>query len=186
VTEIAATPPLAGESRVERAAAGDEVAFARLIAAHNRAMARVAYVIVGDREHALDAVQSAWTIAWRKIGSLRDQSQVGSWLISIAANEARQIRRRDRRAVVVDISDAIDRQAASTSVDSAAVLDLERALSGVSADDRRLLALRFVAGFDSFEIARLIGGSPSGVRSRLARLIQKLRAELQVDEGIPT
>lgn len=184
MTDIIATPPLAGESLVQRAAAGDEVAFARLIAEHNASMARVAFVIIGDREQTLDAVQSAWTIAWRKLGSLRDAAQVGPWLIAIAANEARQIKRRDRRAVVVDISDAIDRQGAPDPVDSAAVLDLERALSGISRDDRRLLALRFVAGFDSFEIARLIGVSPSGVRSRLARLVQKLRTELQAEEGV--
>src|SRR5262245_5190683 len=173
MTEIAATPQLAGEALVQRAAAGDEVAFARLIAEHNASMARVAYVVLGDREATLDAVQSAWTIAWRKLGSLRDATQVGPWLIAIAANEARQQRRRERRAVVVDISDAIDRLGAADPVDSAGVLDLERALQGVSRDDRRLLALRFVAGYDSFEIGQLLGVSPSGVRSRLARLTAK-------------
>jgi RNA polymerase sigma-70 factor (ECF subfamily) len=183
VTEIAATAALAGESLVQRAAAGDEVAFARLIAEHNASMARVAYVILGDREQTLDAVQSAWSIAWRKLSNVRDPGQVGSWLISIAANEARQQRRRDRRATVVDISQALDRTDGADHVDSASVIDLERALHGISRDDRRLLALRFVAGFDSSEIAHLLGMSASGVRSRLQRLVQRLRADLQPGEG---
>ena len=63
MTDIAVKQPSVGDTLVERAAAGDEIAFARLIAEHNAAMARVAYVIVGDREATLDAVQSAWTIA---------------------------------------------------------------------------------------------------------------------------
>lgn len=168
----------AAEALVRNAARGDETAFARLIAEHNAAMARVAYVIVGDREMTLDAVQSAWTIAWRRLGSLRDRAQVGPWLVAIAANEARQQRRRAHRAVVVDISEALDRHGSSDPAASAAIVDLERALSKFSLEDRRLLALRFVAGFDSTEIARALGLSASGVRSRLSRLIDRLRVDL--------
>lgn len=183
MTEIAVQQSPAGESLVQRAAAGDETAFAQLIAEHNAAMARVAYVIVGDREMTLDAVQSAWTIAWRKIGGLRDPAQIRSWLVAIAANEARQQKRRHRRASVVDISYALDRTGDSDPADSAAVVDLERALKGLSIEDRRLLALRFVAGMDSPQIAHHLDLSASGVRSRLARLIERLRTELVAGEG---
>lgn len=172
----------AGEALVRNAACGDETAFARLIAEHNAAMARVAYVIVGDREMTLDAVQSAWTIAWRRIGGLRDPSQVRQWLVAIAANEARQQRRRERRATVVDISHAIERVGHDDPGADPALVDLERALRKLDRDDRRLLALRFVAGFDSTEISHQLGMSASGVRSRLARLIDRLRADL-VKEG---
>ena len=181
VTHAVVEQTVLGEGVVRRAAAGDETAFAQLIAAHNAAMARVAYVIVGEREQTLDAVQSAWAIAWRRLGSLRDPNRVRSWLIAIAANEARQQVRRRRRAAVVDISSAM----ATASLDTAAVdtwaqiVDLERALRGLDADDRRLLAMRFVAELDSNEIARLLGLSASGVRSRLARLLDRLRQELK-------
>jgi len=178
MADMAVAANSSGESLVQRAAAGDEAAFARLIAEHNASMARVAYVIVGDREATLDAVQAAWAIAWRKIGSLRDATQVRSWLVAIAANEARQYARRSRRATVVDISHAMDRVGATDPAELAAVVDLERALRRLDSDDRRLLALRFVAGFDSSEIADLIGLSASGVRSRLARLMERLRTDL--------
>ena len=79
---------------------------------------------------------------------------------------------------VVDISDAIGLPGASDPHDLAGVVDLGRALRGLSPDDRRLLALRFVAGLSSDEIAGHLGLSASGVRSRLARLIDRLRAEL--------
>ena len=49
---------------VARAAHGDEVAFARIVAAHHDDMARVAYVMCGDVDLAQEAVQSAWTKAW--------------------------------------------------------------------------------------------------------------------------
>jgi DNA-directed RNA polymerase specialized sigma24 family protein len=40
------------------------------------------------------------------------------------------------------------------------------------------LALRYVAEFDASEIGRALGLSGSGVRSRLARLLARLRLEL--------
>ena len=97
------------EATVRSAATGDEIAFARIVAEHHAAMARVAFVITGDPETTLDAVQSAWAIAWRRMKSLRDPSQVRAWLVAIAANEARQAVRRRRRERVVDISDDIAR-----------------------------------------------------------------------------
>ena len=49
------------------AAAGDEVAFARIVAAHHDDMVRVAYLVTCEVDLANDAVQSAWPIAWRKL-----------------------------------------------------------------------------------------------------------------------
>jgi DNA-directed RNA polymerase specialized sigma24 family protein len=57
-------------------------------------------------------------------------------------------------------------------------IDLAAALARLTADDRALLAMRYVAGFDSFEIARATGRSASGTRARLARLLARLRTEL--------
>jgi RNA polymerase sigma-70 factor, ECF subfamily len=166
---------------VRSAAAGDEAAFARLVAEHHAAMARVAFVICGDADMTVDAVQSAWTNAWRRIGSLRDPSQVRAWLVAVAANEARQAVRRRRRAPVVDVSAELAGVADGDPADSVGVVDLQRVLRGLSADDRSLLALRFAAGLDSAEIARHLGMSASGVRSRLARLLERLRADLALE-----
>src|SRR5215203_2844422 len=82
---------------VALAAAGDEVAFARIIEAHHDDMTRVSFVICGDLDVADEAVQAAWPIVWRKLDSLRDPGRLRPWLVSIAANEARQLVRRRRR-----------------------------------------------------------------------------------------
>ena len=163
---------------VRLAAQGDEAAFTRLVAEHRVAMARVAYVICGDPEATRDAVQTAWSIAWRRLHTLRDPEQVRPWLIAIAANEARQVVRGQRRRPVIDISHALDRDAGGDPADAIGLVDLQRALAHVKPDDRRLLALRFVAGLDSTEIARHTGISASGVRSRLARLVERLRTDI--------
>src|ERR671916_3497578 len=82
---------------VRLAATGDEAAFTRIIEAHHDDMTKVAYVICGDLDVADEAVQAAWPIAWRKLRSLREPDRIRPWLVSIAANEARQLVRRTRR-----------------------------------------------------------------------------------------
>ena len=166
---------------VALAAAGDEAAFARIVQAHHDDMTRVCFVICGDLDVADEAVQAAWSIVWRKLGSLRDPARLRPWLVSVAANEARLLIRRRRRRTVVELAVA---DAAAPAVDPAgrvADLDLTNALARLDPDDRALLALRYVAGFDSTELARATGRSPSGTRARLARLLARLRTELRDD-----
>ena len=62
---------------------------------------------------------------------------------------------------------------------NALLYDLERALERLDPDERALLAMRYVAGFDSNELAAAIGLSPSGTRTRLERLLARLRKELE-------
>jgi len=178
MTDLTIAEAPANDTTVRRAAAGDEAAFAELVAAHHASMARVAYAITGDGESAGDAVQSAWSIAWRRLGTLREPATVRSWLVAIAANEARQAVRRRRTRTVVDISEVLETSGGGNPADQIGTLDLAKALRSLKPDDRALLALRFVAGLDSTEIATHLHLSSSGVRSRLARLIERLRTEL--------
>jgi RNA polymerase sigma factor (sigma-70 family) len=163
---------------VADAAAGDRDALARIVGAHHDDMARICFVICGDQDQAQDAVQAAWPVAWSKLGSLRDPDRLRSWLMAIAANEARQAIRRRQRRPVVEISVADVGSERLDPAAGAALIDLAAALRRLSPDERMLLALRYVAGFDATEIGRAMGMSPSGVRSRLSRLVTRLREEL--------
>lgn len=173
-------PPAAGlQLPITDAAAGDENAFARIVAAYQDDMVRVCYVITRDTESANDAVQEAWSIAWRQLAKLREPDRLRQWLVAIAANEARQIVRRQRRVVVTETQP--DTQAdddEGTRIWSGRI-DLRNAMGRLSAQDRELLALRYVAGFDSSELSRVTGLSPSGTRARLQRLLAQLRDELE-------
>jgi len=166
---------------VRLAADGDEAAFTRIVAAHHDDLVRVSYVVCGDADLADEAVAAAWLIAWRKLRDLREPDRLRPWLVSIAANEARQAVRRRRRHGVIELAMA---DAAVPSGDPAARatdIDLINALARLDPDDRALLALRYVAGFDSTELGRATGRSASGTRARLARLLDRLRTELRDD-----
>lgn len=173
-------PATLGSTVVERAAHGDEAAFARLVDAYHADLLRVAYVTCGaDADLAQDAVQAAWVIAWRKLGTVRDPASVKGWLVAVAANEARQLVRRQHRRSIVELKvNAADR-AGRDPAGSIDRVDLVNALGHLKPEDRALLALRYVAGFDSFEIGRALGKSPSGTRARLGRLLERLRGDLE-------
>lgn len=163
---------------VADAVAGDAMAFARIVRAHHDDMARVCHMICGDADLAQDAAQAAWPIAWRKLGGLRDPEKLRPWLVSVAANEARQMVRRQRRdrLVSIDVADIGSSQAdpAWRASDDVLVAAIRR----LPVEDRSLIALRYVAGFDATEIGQSLGMSASGVRTRLSRLVARLRTEV--------
>lgn len=182
-------------SMVASAATGDEVAFARIVAAHHDDMARVAFVVCGDVTLAQDAVQAAWPKVWAKLGQVRDPARLRPWLVSVAANEAKQLARsRSRRwvreiTVEATVDDATAARAAggrdraaNDPGDRAGELDLANAIASLDESDRTLVALRYAAGLTSDEIGRVIGMTGGGVRARLARTLQRLRKELHDDE----
>lgn len=163
---------------VSLAAAGDAEAFTRIVAAHHADMLRIAHVVCGDADVAADAAQAAWAIAWRRIGSVRDPARLRSWLMSVAANEARQAvrgagRRRIREIAMGSNADMSDPPGHVERI------DLANALARLDPLDRTLLGLHFIAGLDSAEIAREAGMSSTAVRSRMSRAIGRLRKDLR-------
>ncbi len=165
---------------VPYAAAGDKAAFTRLVEAFHADMARLAYLVCGgNRDLTDDAVQSAWAIAWSRLGTLRDPQRIRAWLLSVTANEARQLLRQQRQAGAVRLEFAEERLGAPDPYASPLALDMANVLARLKPEERTLIGLRYVAGLDSAEIGAVLGMSASGVRSRLDRLLDRLRAELE-------
>jgi len=159
--------------------AGDEMAFASIVRLHHEDMRRVCVVVAGDGI-ADDAVAAAWSIAWRKLGGLRDPARLRPWLVSVAVNEARQLLRAQKRRSLLEIP-VIEVEEPRGGLDPGSTIgsiDLRNALARLDPGDRALLAMRYIAGFDATELAFATGRSPSGTRARLARLLQRLEKEL--------
>ena len=167
---------------VTSAAGGDEYAFARIVAAYHEDMRRVCVLVTRDDALAEDAVQSAWAIIWRRLGSLKQPDHIRPWLVSVAVNQAKDLLRKRKRGVEVELLASAEvippGQDPQTGIDS---LDLIRAMDRLDPDDRALIAMRYVIGFDSTELAASIGISPSGTRARMQRILARLRQELTDD-----
>jgi RNA polymerase sigma-70 factor (ECF subfamily) len=179
VTRLAARQQ---EDVLASAAAGDEIAFRRIIAAHHEDMRRVCLVVVGDHAVAEEAVQAAWLVAWKKLDRVHGPDQLRPWLVSVAVTEAKQLLRRQRRRAEVEAM--VDASVEPVSADPAtgiASVDLKAALLRLDADDRALLTMRYGAGFNSNELAIATGKTPAAIRQRLKRLVDRLREDLSHD-----
>ena len=165
---------------VSLAAAGDAEAFTRIVVAHHADMLRIAHVVCGDVDVAADAAQAAWAIAWRRMGSVKDPARLRPWLMSVAANEARQAVRGAGRRHIREIAVASNARSADVpgQVDR---IDLANSLARLDPRDRTLLGMHFIAGLDSSEIAREVGMSRTAVRSRMSRAIGRLRKDLRYE-----
>jgi RNA polymerase sigma-70 factor (ECF subfamily) len=177
VTQIAAEQQT---DMLAAAAAGDEIAFRRIIAEHHEDMRRVCLAVAGDHAIADDAVQAAWSVAWRKLGTVHGAAQLRPWLVSVAVIEAKQLlRKRRRRSEMEDVSAASDQAGGVDPATGIGSVDLRNALRRLDPEDRALLAMRYGAGFNANELAFAMGKQPPAVRQRLKRLVDRLREDLR-------
>jgi len=124
-------------------------------------------------------VQSAWLVAWKKLGKVRGPAQLRPWLVSVAVNEVKPLlRKRRRRARIEVAADATGEPGGTDPATGVAALDLGAAMARLRPDDAALLAMRYVAGFDSNELGIAVGKSPAATRQRLKRLLDRLREDL--------
>jgi RNA polymerase sigma-70 factor (ECF subfamily) len=164
---------------IASAAAGDEFAFRRIIAEHHEDMRRVCAYVTRDDGVAEEAAYAAWAIAWKKIGSVREPDSLRPWLTAVAVNEAKRLlRKRKRRAEIEVRADASSEPGGVDPATGIASIDLRAAVERLAPDDRALIAMRYVAGFNATELAVATGKSPAATRQRLKRLLDRLREDL--------
>ena len=162
------------------ARAGDGGAFADLIRPLYNAAFRVAYGLLHDVNEAEDAVQESAFTAWKKLGNVREGSQLRPWFLAIVANRCRAVARNHWRSTLR--ADAGDHGAPVP--DIAAGVDLRRALARLHYDERLLLVLRYYLDLPYDEIATMLGISTKAARTRVERALHRLRPILQMQEAL--
>lgn len=161
------------------AAAGDELAFRRIIVAHHDDMRRVCLAISGDHAIAEEAVQAAWLVAWKKLAKVRSPDHLRPWLVSVAVNEAKHLMRsRGRRSKIELAADVSGLAGGGDPAAGIDLIDLWAAVRRLHPDDRALLTMRYGAGFNASEFAIATGKTPTAIRQRLKRLVDGLREDL--------
>jgi RNA polymerase sigma-70 factor, ECF subfamily len=134
--------------------------------------------LLRDRSAAEDVTALAFERAYRRRRTFdRRRGEERAWLFGIARNAALdELRRRRRLATLV--TDPED--ASSEAVEDGADVALRRttvrvALSELSAREREIIALKFHAGLDNAELAKVLGVSESNAGTLLYRTMEKLR-----------
>jgi RNA polymerase sigma-70 factor (ECF subfamily) len=177
--------PLPETELVARAKKGDAAAYEELVRAHQAIAFRTAYLLAGDETDAQEAAQDAFVKAYRALGRFRSGAPFRPWLLSIVANEARNRRRSAGRRQALALRAAADAAPGDAAPSpEAAVVSAERrqellaALGRLGDDHRHVLACRYLLELSEDETAAALGIRRGTVKSRLARALERLRAEL--------
>jgi RNA polymerase sigma-70 factor (ECF subfamily) len=164
---------------------GDRAAFGTIVRNHQAQALRLATAICGDSAEAYDIVQEAFVKAFVALPSIRSSDSFRPWLFRIVANQAKNARRsRWRRESRLQRHVNL-RAEASTAVDDAALStiaahELARAVERLSRSDRDVIACRYFAELNESEAASVLGIAKGTVKSRTARALVRLRAEMHV------
>jgi RNA polymerase sigma-70 factor (ECF subfamily) len=163
-----------GPSSTAAPAAPDE--FAEWVRPHLPAMRRLAARLVPDID-ADDAVQEALVRAWRKRGQFDPgRGTPAAWLLAIAADQARQARRRQRPSTLLgDVTGRV------RSADEA--LDVDFAIATLSPRQRLAVDCFYFVGLSVVETAAVMRCSEGTVKSTLSDARERLRPLLEVRDA---
>ena len=172
-----------------RAREGDVEAYAALLRAHRAAARRLAAAVCGAGD-ADEVVQDAFVKAWQGLARFRDGSPFRPWLLRIVDNEARNRRRAAGRRTGYELRFAGDRSAETTAPSPESALlaavarrTLQAALAALPERQRDVITCRYVVGLSEDETAQVLGLAHGTVKSRAARGLARLRAELDRTEA---
>jgi len=185
---------LANEAELVSAAqAGKGEAFDVLMRAYYQSTFQVALGVVRNREDAEDVLQEAMLKAYSKLGQFQGNSQFYTWFFRIAMNEAlMKVRGRhpDRQVMLDDVMKSergylrkeiedwtnypeklyLQRELGST---------LQQALAQLSPRLSATFRLCYIEQRSIKEIAKLLGMTTNGVKSRVSRARSRLKKKLR-------
>ena len=196
---------------LERAFAGDEVAFRELAEPFRRELEFHCYRMLGSVQDAEDVLQETMLAAWRGLGSFEQRSSLRTWFYRIATNRClnvlRDAGRRPHSAPPLTFAipaptrmsdphrlepypdDRLDwladtQPGPAARYESRETIELAfiDALQRLSGHQRAVLVLRDVLGFHAAETAEILETSVDGVKSALKRA----RATIEQELGDPT
>ncbi|MFC1575826.1 RNA polymerase sigma factor [Gemmatimonadota bacterium] len=151
-----------------------------LVSRHHASAYRVALGILKDEDSAADVAQDSFLKAFRGLKGFRGEASFKTWLLTIAANEARgTYRKRGRRreqdlesaGPVVSQEDGAD-EVLQKAEEAAQVRGL---LDRLPEKQRNAVMLRVYEGMSFREIGALIGSSEGAARVNYHHGIRRLR-----------
>jgi RNA polymerase sigma-70 factor (ECF subfamily) len=184
--------------------AGDERAFAQLLAEHGPTMLRVARLYVGSQAVAEEVVQEAWLGVLKGLERFEGRASLKTWIFRILTNTAKTRGEREGRSVPFSSLGEDDPDAPTVDQDrflgpdsaweghwSSATAPLavpeerllaaearshiEAAVAALPDNQRTVITLRDISGFDADETCELLGISEINQRVLLHRARAKVR-----------
>ena len=185
------------EALCEGVAAGDDVAFERLVERYRQRTYRIAWSILRDAEEARDLSQDAFVRLFQAAGSFRGRARFSTWFYRLVVNLCLDHRRKhrwwhqvfDREERGPEGDSVLDEQPAPSLGDPADILGRERTLARVwdaagrlSPQQRAVLVLHVQEELSMSEVASVLGCAEATARVHLHRALSALRSTVGAKE----
>jgi RNA polymerase sigma-70 factor (ECF subfamily) len=151
-----------------------------LVTRHHASAFRVALGILRDEDGAADVAQDAFLKAFRGLGNFRGDASFKTWLLTIAANEARGVLRKKGRRKELALESAGPLASGEETADEALQKKMEAdrirdLMEELPEKQRQAVALRIFEGLSFKEVGALIGSSEGAARVNYHHGIRRLR-----------
>jgi RNA polymerase sigma-70 factor (ECF subfamily) len=165
-----------------RIRSGDGAAFEELYHQHAARLYNLAYRMAGTANDAEDLLQDIFLLAYRKLGSFRGESSLGTWLYRLAMNHCLDVLR-SRQTRMGHQTDSLDEDGAAEPPAAPALgavsrIDLDRAIGQLPHACRAAFLLHDVEGFGHHEVGAILGISEGTSKSQVHKARLRIRAYL--------
>jgi RNA polymerase sigma-70 factor, ECF subfamily len=143
---------------------------------------RVAYSVLRHRQDAEDLAQEAFARAYTRFAQLRDRDRFRAWLVRMTWRLAIDRRRSDRRRLIRETAvapESVQQTAEDDAIAQERAGQLWTAIDALPEKLRVTIVLAAVEGYDTREVARLLGLPEGTVKSRLFLARKRLAESLQ-------
>jgi RNA polymerase sigma-70 factor (sigma-E family) len=155
------------------------VAVTALYSDHAVSLIRLAYLMLGDRPAAEDAVQDAFIGLYRHWDRLDDPGRALGYVRTAVLNGCRSTLRRQATGRKLALHQAPEASAEAAVLSREEREEVMRAVRALPGRQREALVLRFYLDLPEREIARIMGLRPSSVRSATHRALKALGQSLE-------
>lgn len=168
------------DQTLKRAQTGDAQAFAELFERERETLWRTARAVMDSDDAAADALQEALMNIWRALPAFKEQCALGTWMTRIVLNACFDARRKAMREMPADVVDTPHEPlAANWEPFSDEAIDVQRALTRLSDEDRAILALFYAEDRPVKDIAAAFDSTEGAVRTRLSRARARFKTVYQ-------
>lgn len=150
----------------------NEALISRMLLENYQKYYRLAYSYVHNEDDAMDIVQEGAYKAISHASSLRKEEFAGTWIYRIMMNEAVNFVRKNRREYT-----EVEENMVITD-DRYQDIDLRKAIEALSQEERAIIVLRFFEDMTIEQVANVLNMNISTVKSRLYRILDKLKITL--------
>lgn len=172
---------------IARVLHGDVEAFGLLVARYRDRYARYAMHMLGNREDAEEALQDAFTRAYRSLSRCDDPERFGAWLFRILVNRCRTNgarRTRRLRTFVADEGALLEAAEEHPAERTAWREEIDRAVARLRPEQREAFLLKYVEELGYDEMSALTGVGVSALKMRVMRACERLRELLSEVQNV--